>query len=69
MILHVDSDRCAGHGACVATCPEVFSFTDGGFAEVVMDQIPDGLVELAGQAQRQCPEQAIRPGPSTAAAE
>ena len=69
MILHVDSDRCAGHGACVATCPEVFAFTDDGYAEVVMDRIPDELADLAGQARNHCPEQAIRPGSSTAAAE
>jgi ferredoxin len=69
VILHVDSDRCAGHGACVATCPEVFSITEHGYAEVVMDRIPDELAELAGQARAHCPEQAIRPGPSAAAAE
>lgn len=55
----IDQDRCAGHGVCVATCPAVFSFTDDGFAEVTMDEIPAEYADLVEQAVSECPEHAI----------
>jgi ferredoxin len=58
--LFVDPDRCAGHGACVATCPAVFGFTDDGFAEVLVATVPDDLAGFVDQSIRHCPEQAIR---------
>ncbi|KPM53580.1 ferredoxin [Frankia sp. CcI49] len=59
MIASVDPERCAGHGACVSTCPEVFTFTDDGYAEVAVDRIPDELAELARRAAYECPERAV----------
>jgi ferredoxin len=55
----VDPDMCAGHGACVATCPEVFALTDLGYSEVVVGEIPDELYDTVRQAERECPEHAI----------
>lgn len=55
----VDVERCAGHGACVITCPDVFDLTDDGYAEVLVEQVPAGSVTSARQAARQCPELAI----------
>jgi ferredoxin len=55
----VDSDYCAGHGACVVTCPEVFAIGDEGYAEVLVDEIPVALEALVKQACDECPTQAI----------
>jgi ferredoxin len=55
----VDSDRCAGHGDCVSTCAEVFAWTPDGFAEVVLDEIPEEYTDLVVKAVQECPEHAI----------
>jgi ferredoxin len=55
----VDSDYCAGHGACVVTCPEVFAIGDFGYAEVLVDEIPVSLADQVRQAAVECPTQAI----------
>jgi ferredoxin len=55
----VDSDRCAGHGDCVSICPEVFNWTADGYAEVVLDEIPDRYHDLVVKAVQDCPEHAI----------
>ena len=59
MRLTVDETRCAGHGACLATCPEVFDLSDEGYAVVLVDEVPPDLQAPAGLAARQCPEGAI----------
>ncbi|MCK9929645.1 ferredoxin [Frankia sp. Mgl5] len=59
MIVSADADRCAGHGACVATCPELFTLTSDGYVEVTADRVPDELVELVKRAAAECPEKAI----------
>lgn len=55
----VDSDYCAGHGACVVTCPDVFRIGEYGYAEVLVDEIPVSLGEAVRQACEECPTQAI----------
>lgn len=59
MRVRVDDDICAGHGVCVATCPEVFRLTTDGFSEVIVDVVPAAHVEAASIAVAQCPEHAI----------
>ncbi|WP_018638394.1 ferredoxin [Parafrankia elaeagni] len=55
----IDSERCAGHGACVTVCPDAFALTGDGYAELTVDRIPEELVELVERAAAQCPERAI----------
>jgi len=55
----VNPEMCAGHGACVTTCPDVFTITDDGYAEVTVAEIPAALADLTRQAANQCPERAI----------
>ena len=55
----VDSDRCAGHGDCVSICAAVFAWTPDGFAEVVLDEIPEQYTDLVVKASHDCPEHAI----------
>ena len=55
----VDQERCAGHGACVVTCPEIFSLTADGCSEATAGPVPEASVVLVRQAASQCPERAI----------
>lgn len=59
MKVEVDSDYCAGHGACVVTCPEVFEITPDGYARVLVDSVPDELEESVKKAELECPTAAI----------
>ena len=59
MKITVDPDRCAGHGACWGTCPEVFDLNDDGYAVVLLEEVPPDLEEKARKAVKQCPERAI----------
>ena len=37
----VDDSRCRGHGVCTTICPQVFALTDDGYAEVIVDEVPE----------------------------
>ncbi|OBG89462.1 ferredoxin [Mycobacterium sp. NS-7484] len=56
----VDDDLCRGHGVCAALCPQVFTLTDGGYAEALTADIPPELERAVAEAVDSCPEQAIR---------
>ncbi len=55
----VDKDACIGCGLCQAICPEVFQLNDEGISEVIVDEIPEDLIESAKEAEAQCPTAAI----------
>ncbi|HVE94533.1 MAG TPA: ferredoxin [Acidimicrobiales bacterium] len=60
MKVHVDQDRCEGHGRCYATAPSVFAPDDLGNGQ----ELGDGTVEpederRARLAVANCPELAI----------
>jgi ferredoxin len=57
--VHVDEDRCAGHGICAALCPSLFALNDDGYSEVLQPDVPADLEQSALSAVRQCPERAI----------
>jgi len=59
MRVTVDADICGGHGACLATAPEVFRLTDDGYAEVIVDEVPAELETAVEQAALHCPTKAI----------
>ena len=60
MKVHVDPDRCEGHGRCYATAAELFEADDIGNGHEVGDgTVPAGLDEKARLAVANCPEQAI----------
>lgn len=56
----IDKDMCIGCGLCEAICPQVFTISDDGKAEVIVEEIPDTLVDSARDAESQCPVNAIR---------
>ena len=59
MRVTVDADICGGHGACLSTAPEVFRLTDDGYAEVIVDGVPEELQAAVEQAALHCPTKAI----------
>jgi ferredoxin len=60
MKVHVDEERCEGHGRCYALAPTVFEPDDLGNGQVVGDgSVAPGDEERARLAAANCPEQAI----------
>jgi ferredoxin len=56
----VDRSRCQGHALCVLDVPDLFALDDeDSRAYVLLDSVPDTLVELARSAVGSCPERAI----------
>ncbi|ANI37344.1 ferredoxin [Mycolicibacterium vaccae] len=59
MKVTVDDDLCRGHGVCAAVCPQVFTLTDGGYAEATLADVPADLEPAVAEAVASCPEHAI----------
>ncbi len=59
MKAEVNDGLCRGHGVCVALCPEVFTLTDGGYAEAIDDDVPQEFEAAVAEAVDACPEHAI----------
>jgi ferredoxin len=58
--IHVDSERCQGHGRCYVTAPELFAADELGYGrEIGTGAVPDSLVRQARLAEANCPEQAV----------
>jgi hemerythrin-like domain-containing protein/ferredoxin len=55
----VDRAACIGCGICEATCPEVFSMDNEGFASVIAGEIPAAIEASATEAMEGCPTGAI----------
>lgn len=59
MKVKVNQDLCISCGACVSTCPEVFSFNDDGYAEAIEENVNKDDEEKALEALEGCPTEAI----------
>ena len=60
MKLHINSERCQGHGRCYDLAPDLFGDDDEGFGKVLGDGlVPANLEREAGLAVANCPEHAI----------
>lgn len=60
MKVHVDQEKCQGHGRCYALAPEVFEPDDiGNGVEIGDGTVPPDLRDAARRAVENCPEQAI----------
>jgi ferredoxin len=66
MRVHVEEERCQGHGRCYATAPELFDADDIGNGHEVGDgTVPPGFEDKARLAVANCPERAIEIEEST----
>jgi ferredoxin len=63
--LHIDPERCQGHGRCYDLAPELFGEDDEGYGRVLGDGLvaPDQERD-ARLAVVNCPEQAIEADPA-----
>ncbi|MFE6820905.1 ferredoxin [Streptomyces sp. NPDC057690] len=60
MKVRVDGAVCQGHTLCAMTAPKLFSLRDeDGHAEAIAEEVPANEEELAREAARSCPEQAV----------
>jgi ferredoxin len=60
MRVHVDLERCEGHGRCYVTAPELFEPDDIGNGHEIGDgTVPAGMEDKARLAVANCPERAI----------
>lgn len=60
MKVHIDRDKCVGHGRCYSLVPDLFEPDDYGDGHVIGDgQVPEGMESEAELAVANCPEQAI----------
>ena len=59
MRVRVDEERCAGHGVCTITCPEVFTLTEHGYSVADPSEVPAALETKVNEAIANCPEHAI----------
>jgi ferredoxin len=60
MKVHVDEERCEGHGRCYALAPAVFEPDDVGDGKAIGDgTVASGEEDRARLAAANCPEQAI----------
>jgi ferredoxin len=60
MKVHVDEERCEGHGRCYALAPSVFEPDEVGNGQAIGDgTVAAGDEDRARLAAANCPEQAI----------
>jgi len=60
MKVHVDQEKCQGHGRCFALAPTIFEADDYGNGHELHDGVvPAGLEDDARLAVDNCPEYAI----------
>jgi ferredoxin len=57
--VHVDGERCVGHGRCYTLAPKVFDADDVGHAIVLAEEVSGELEAQGSDAERNCPEGAI----------
>ena len=60
MKVHVDPERCQGHGRCYALAPQVYEADDlGNGVEIGDGVVPESLQAAARLGAANCPESAI----------
>jgi ferredoxin len=60
MKIHVDTERCTGHGVCEAIAEDVFEVGDDGIVHLLVQDVTDGRRADLEEACDQCPTQALR---------
>lgn len=57
--LVVERAACAGHGLCYGAAPEILDCDDQGDPVLLVDPMPDDLLERAHHVVNICPERAL----------
>lgn len=60
MRVEADRDVCIQAGNCVMTADSLFDQDDDGIVVVLVDEVSDDQADLARQAVKLCPSQALR---------
>ena len=55
----VDKDTCIACGLCPSICPECFDMEDDGKAGAIVEEVADGAIDSAKEAEESCPVDAI----------
>jgi ferredoxin len=63
MKVHLDRERCQGHGRCYVLAPAVFASDDDGYGLVIDPDVPAEHEEAAVIGAGNCPEDAIEVTP------
>ncbi|MFI6297809.1 ferredoxin [Nonomuraea sp. NPDC050790] len=60
MKVHINAERCQGHGRCYDLSPELFTEDEEGYGQISGDGlVPGGAEPAAHLAAANCPERAI----------
>jgi ferredoxin len=59
MRIHIDQNRCTGHGRCFSLAPDVFDCDEEGFGLINVESVPLELEAAARLCAASCPEHAI----------
>ncbi len=60
MRVHIDAQRCQGHGRCYDLAPDLFGEDEEGYGTVLADgDVPPDQEHAARRAVTNCPERAI----------
>lgn len=60
MEIHIDEDKCTGHGVCEGIRDDVFEVGDDGVVHLLIADLTEVLREDLEDACDQCPTQALR---------
>jgi len=57
--VHIDYNRCTGHGFCEGIAEDVFEVGQDGWARLLLDEVGDDRADEVEQAVADCPTRAI----------
>jgi ferredoxin len=59
MKVHIDSERCQGHGMCYVVAPSAFDVDDDGYGRAIHEEVTGATAEAVSLAEARCPENAV----------
>lgn len=58
MKIHIDEDKCTGHGVCEGLAPDVFEIR-GDLAYLLVEDVPESMRSIMQDSCDQCPVEAL----------